>query len=90
MEKKIEVYLGDGVYATRDGWLLWLDLRGQDTTTRIALEPSVFSSLKDFYERVTRVDEGGAEDGRVRPNGEQEAEPAPPTADEEDDDDETS
>ena len=47
-------YLGDGVYATFDGYHVVLDLRGQDDTTRIALEPDVLKSLNAFVERVTR------------------------------------
>jgi hypothetical protein len=50
--KKIEDYLGDGVYATFDGYHLWLDLRGQDSTTRIALEPAVLDALDRFRKRV--------------------------------------
>jgi hypothetical protein len=38
-------YLGDGVYASYDGYHIVLDLRGQDSTTRIALEGEVFTSL---------------------------------------------
>ena len=38
-------YLGDGVYASFDGYQIWLDLRGQDNTTRIALEPAVMDAL---------------------------------------------
>lgn len=38
-------YLGDGVYASYDGYHIILDLRGQDTTTRIALEEQVIESL---------------------------------------------
>ena len=41
-------HLGDGVYACYDGYLIILDLREQDDTTRIALEPSVFSALVRF------------------------------------------
>ena len=42
------VYLGDGVYATFDGYGIYLDLRGQDNTTKIYLEPEVFDKLKQF------------------------------------------
>ena len=42
-------YLGDGVYASFDGHHILLDLRAQDSTTRIALEPSVFGALVDFH-----------------------------------------
>ena len=41
-------YLGDGVYATFDGYHVILDLRKQDSTTRIALEPVVLSSLNQY------------------------------------------
>ena len=41
-------YLGDGVYASWDGYHITLDLRGQDTTTRIALEPQVMQMLSQF------------------------------------------
>lgn len=39
-----ERYLGDGVYATWDGYQVVLDLRGQDDS-RIALEPYVLERL---------------------------------------------
>ncbi len=41
-------YLGDGVYASYDGYHIWLDLRGQNSTTRIALEPAVLNALVLF------------------------------------------
>ena len=41
-------YLGDGVYASFDGYMIWLDLRGQDSTTRIALEREVFIALVQY------------------------------------------
>ena len=41
-------YLGDGVYASFDGYQIVLDLRGQDNTTRIALEPIVFDKLLEY------------------------------------------
>lgn len=51
--KKIEdVYLGDGVYASFDGYHISLDLRGQDNTTKIALDPRVVSSLESYIKRV--------------------------------------
>jgi len=47
-----ETYLGDGVYATYDGYHIVLDLRGQDSTTRIALEPSVLEALFMFRRKL--------------------------------------
>lgn len=41
-----ERYLGDGVYASYDGWHIWLDLRGQgDPHIKIALDPDVMERL---------------------------------------------
>ena len=48
---KQEEYLGDGVYASYDGYHIVLDLRGQDDTTRIALEPEVYFQLTRFAAR---------------------------------------
>lgn len=47
-------YLGDGVYASFDGYHVVLDLRAQDSTTRIALEPQVIEALKMFCDDLTR------------------------------------
>ncbi len=38
-------YLGDGVYASCDGYSIVLDLRAQDSFTRIVLEPPVIEAL---------------------------------------------
>lgn len=45
-------YLGDGVYASFDGRHITLDLRAQDTTTYIALEPAVMEALIRYYKRA--------------------------------------
>lgn len=50
-----ERYLGDGVYATYDGYSVWLDLRGQDDTTKICLEPQVFQALQQYRHDVRKV-----------------------------------
>lgn len=44
-------YMGDGVYASYDGYNIVLDLRGQDTFTRIALEPAVLAALDRYRDR---------------------------------------
>ena len=52
MRVKIEDrYLGDGVYASFDGYNIILDLRAQDTS-RIALEPEVMAKLKAFEKAI--------------------------------------
>ena len=53
--KQLDCYLGDGVYASFDGYQIILDLRGQDDTTRIALEPSVFTALVKYKERLDNI-----------------------------------
>lgn len=50
------MYLGDGVYATYDGYQIVLDLRGQDSTTKIAMEPAVFEELVRFACRFWSAD----------------------------------
>ena len=45
-------YLGDGVYVSFDGYYIVLDLRGQDNTTRIAMEPQVIKALDCFRKRI--------------------------------------
>lgn len=48
-----DAYLGDGVYASFDGYAITLDLRAQDDTTRIYLEPEVLQAL-DRYREAAR------------------------------------
>lgn len=52
MGKTRDKYLGDGVYASYDGYYIWLDLRAQDSTTRIALEPAVLAQLDAYREEL--------------------------------------
>ena len=54
-----ETHLGDGVYATMtDFGDIVLDLRGQDSTTRIVLEPRTFEALLTFARSHTPVPPG--------------------------------
>lgn len=62
MSKVVDEYLGDGVYASFDGYHIWLDLRGQDSTTRIALEPSVLESLSRFNDRLNNTEKADNND----------------------------
>ncbi len=52
MDKFPDQYLGDGVYASTDGYHIILDLRAQDTTTRIALEPEVLAELNRYVKQA--------------------------------------
>jgi hypothetical protein len=51
-------YLGDGVYATFDGWYIWLkterDDGGATVTHRIALDPSGFEALLEYQRDLAR------------------------------------
>jgi hypothetical protein len=55
MPRTHDEYLGDGVYASFDGYHVWLDLRGQDDSTRIALEPPVFEALLRYKTKMDNV-----------------------------------
>lgn len=48
-------YLGDGVYASFDGFHIVLDLRAQDDCTSIALEPPVMAALKRYETRLHEI-----------------------------------
>jgi hypothetical protein len=63
MTDKPQRYLGDGVYASFDGYQIWLDTRAQEPVNRIALEPEVFRALCAF-ERDLRA---GAPPGGCNP-----------------------
>lgn len=46
------VYLGDAVYASFDGYHIWLHLNDHRSPGLIALEPSVMNSLHQYAKRV--------------------------------------
>ena len=50
-------YLGDGVYASFDGFHIILDLRGQDNTTQIALDPQVVENFIAYQDSVYPIPE---------------------------------
>lgn len=52
-ETKDKSYIGDGVYASFDGWQIWLETeRGFGRIEKIALEPEVFRSLIAYAKTV--------------------------------------
>jgi len=58
-----DTYLGDGVYAWFDGYRVWLDLRAQVPTCRIALEPTVLEAFDAFRAMLQRrLTEGAQEE----------------------------
>jgi len=50
-----ETYLGDAVYASFDGYHIWLRT-GDGNNQRIALEPSVFTALLKYRERLFKTE----------------------------------
>ena len=48
-----ETYLGDAVYASFDGYQIWLRT-GDGNNNRIALEPSVYAALARYHESIYR------------------------------------
>lgn len=60
-----DAYLGDGVYASYDGYHLVLDLRAQEPTlpiTRIALEPEVLAQLDRYRREIQTAIEQAQDD----------------------------
>jgi len=58
-----DTYLGDGVYASFDGYHIILDTRAQTPKNEIALDPHVFAALCDYAKRIeTMKEEGGGND----------------------------
>jgi hypothetical protein len=55
-----ERYLGDGVYASCDGYHIILDLRAQDRS-RIALEPPVFDALVRYRDDLVTAAQAARE-----------------------------
>ena len=52
-----ETYLGDSVYASFDGWHIWLKTRNglpTDPSNAIALEPAVLEALNLYAEKLRK------------------------------------
>lgn len=52
MAEREHEYLGDGVYASWDGWQIWLRTGSHTSEHGIALEPAVFAALVKYERRV--------------------------------------
>ncbi len=61
-------YLGDGVYASFDGYHIALDLRGQGSEMKIALEPQVFAALLRYKTRVDDAIKELQKERKEKPN----------------------
>lgn len=60
-------YLGDGVYASFDGYHIWLHVGDHRNKAVVALEPAVIESLNRYYEKTKLVNENET-DSRRSPN----------------------
>lgn len=56
-----DTYLGDGVYASFDGYQIWLDTRMQSPIHKIALEPSTMDALDTFRKSIQGLTEAAKE-----------------------------
>ena len=55
MSEPKQTYLGDGVYASFDGYHIWLTTSdGYSSTNRIALEPPVYNELITFAQSLRK------------------------------------
>ena len=57
-----QTYLGDGVYASFDGYQIWLAVN-HHTNTVVALEPNVFNALVEFEKRLRQAARDSQERG---------------------------
>lgn len=56
-------YLGDGVYASFDGYQVWLHVNHHDAPPCVALEPAVIDALCRYYMRMSKPQPAG-DDGQ--------------------------
>ena len=45
-------YMGDGVYASFDGWNIWLETEREAGVERVALEPPTLMAVNEYWEYV--------------------------------------
>jgi hypothetical protein len=55
-----KTYLGDGVYAAYDGWMVALTTEnGYEATNTVYLEPSVLEALQKYVEQLKVMQSSG-------------------------------
>jgi len=60
-------YLGDGVYASFDGWHIWLVTGSHDNPdNRVALEPSVYNALVRYHDQLVKAAEEATRAAQVK------------------------
>lgn len=61
MKRPYHEYLGDGVYASFDGYYIWLRTGSHLNPEAIALDPSVFAALLRYQAQLAKLKPGGEE-----------------------------
>ena len=51
-QEQEETYLGDGVYASFDGYQIWLRADEGSHVNRIALEPAVYNAVRAYGAKI--------------------------------------
>lgn len=65
MDKFEQRYLGDGIYASFDGYQVWLHVGRHDVEPVVTLEPAVIDALNAYFRDVVRpVPHDGLDDGQ--------------------------
>ena len=54
MKQNNELYLGDGLYASYDGFAVWLRAPGEQGDHQVALEPDVMASFVRYLMAIER------------------------------------
>jgi hypothetical protein len=54
VERFFTKYLGDGVYASFDGWQVWLHVGNREAPPVVALEPAVINALNAYFRNMHR------------------------------------
>ena len=55
MTGQSETYLGDGLYASFDGYQIWLRAPQMEGDHLVALEPPVYAALVAFHTALTKA-----------------------------------
>jgi len=65
VKKFIDSYLGDGLYATFDGWSIELYASdGVNKTNRVYLEPEVLNAFEKYIADLRKEENNGKNKGR--------------------------
>lgn len=62
MEERKEVYLGDGLYASFDGWYIQLRAPREHGDHWVGLEPRVYEALRQFARKCWNKEPGDSTD----------------------------